>query len=180
MSRVGRKLIPVPNGVTVDVTSRVVKVKGPKGELSYALLPGLDIESEGDTIAVKQAAGGREGRAFWGLTRALIANMVIGVSEGYTRALELHGTGYRAQLQGTTLLLNVGYSHEIHYELPKGVSAQVEGSKIKFESIDKQLIGQVAAEVRAFRPPEPYNGKGVRYEGEQVKQKAGKTAAAGG
>jgi len=180
MSRVGRKLIPVPNGVTVELADRVVKVKGPKGELSYSLLPGFDVEQNDGNVSITSTSAGREGRAFWGLTRALIANMVAGVSEGYTKALELHGTGYRAQLQGATLVLNLGFSHEIRYDVPKGVSTAIEGSMIKFESIDKQLIGQVAAEVRSFRPPEPYNGKGVRYVGEVVKQKAGKTAAAGG
>jgi large subunit ribosomal protein L6 len=178
MSRVGRKEIPIPKGVAVDVVDRTVKVKGPKGELIHSLLPGLGVEHGEGTVAITQQNAERSGRAVWGLTRALIANMVVGVSQGYTRALELRGTGYRAQVQGRTLVLSLGYSHEIRYELPNGVSAAVEGPKIRFESIDKQLIGQVAAEVRAFRPPEPYNGKGVRYEGEQVKQKAGKTAAA--
>lgn len=179
MSRVGRKEIPIPSGVAVDVNDSVVKVKGPKGELTHYLLPGLGVEENEGKLSVTQQNDDRQGRALWGLTRALIANMVVGVSQGYTKALELRGTGYRAQLQGSTLVLNLGYSHEIRYEVPKGVSAAVDGAKIRFESIDKQLIGQVAAEVRSFRPPEPYNGKGVRYEGEQVKQKAGKTAAAG-
>lgn len=177
MSRVGRKDIPVPSGVNVDLDDRVVKVKGPKGELSYKLLPNLEIELEDGKVKVSQPDLTKAGRAYWGLTRALINNMVVGVTEGYKRSVELHGTGYRAEVQGQNLVLHLGYSHPIQYAMPKTVSAQIDGSRIHFESIDKQAVGQVAAEVRSFRPPEPYNGKGVRYLGEQVRQKAGKTAA---
>ena len=177
MSRVGKKEIPVPGGVTVELNDRTVKVKGPKGELAYDLLPGLELELEDGTARVKQEDLSKSGRAFWGLTRSLINNMVVGVSEGYKKSLELHGTGYRAETKGTTLVLHLGYSHAIEYNVPKTVSMNIDGSKIHFESADKQLIGQVAAEVRSFRPPEPYNGKGVRYLGEQIRQKAGKTAA---
>lgn len=179
MSRVGRKPIPVPSGVNVDVVDRTVKVKGPKGELSYRLLPGLDVGLQDGTLEVRQEDAERSGRAVWGLTRALIANMVVGVSQGYERGLELHGTGYRAELKGQQLVLHLGYSHPIEYNVPKGVNAKIEGSKILLDSIDKQLIGQVAADVRSFRPPEPYNGKGVRFIGEQIRHKAGKTAASG-
>jgi len=178
MSRVGRKAIPLPNGVSVELADRVVKVKGPKGELSYRLLSGIDVDIEDGTVQVRHEAKTKEGKAFWGLSRALINNMVVGVSEGYRRALELRGTGYRAELKGQNLVLHLGYSHAIEYPMPQSVIAKVEGPKILLESIDKQLIGQVAADVRSFRPPEPYNGKGVRYDGEQVKQKAGKSAAA--
>jgi large subunit ribosomal protein L6 len=178
MSRVGRKAIPLPNGVSVELADRVVKVKGPRGELSYRLLSGIDVDIEDGTVQVRHEVKTKEGKAFWGLSRALINNMVVGVSEGYRRALELRGTGYRAELKGQNLVLHLGYSHAIEYPMPQSVIAKVEGPKILLESIDKQLIGQVAADVRSFRPPEPYNGKGVRYDGEQVKQKAGKSAAA--
>ncbi len=177
MSRVGRKEITLPAGVSVDLQDRLVKVKGPKGELSYTLLPSVDVAVEDGAVRVTTNDETQQGRAYWGLTRSLINNMVIGVSQGYTKGLELRGTGYRAEMKGQNLVLHLGYSHEIEYPLPKVVNAQIDGSRINFESIDKQAIGQVAAEVRSFRPPEPYNGKGVRYQGEQVKQKAGKTAA---
>ncbi len=177
MSRVGRKPIPVPSGVTVNVEDRVVKVKGPKGDLSYRLLDGMDATVDDGELNVTNNRSDRQGRAFWGLTRSLINNMVVGVTEGYAKDLELIGTGYRAEMKGQTLVLHLGYSHAIEYPMPKEVTTKIEGSKIHFESIDKQSVGQVAAAVRSFRPPEPYNGKGVRYLGEQVKQKAGKTAA---
>jgi large subunit ribosomal protein L6 len=180
MSRVGRKIIPVPSGVSVELADRVVKVKGPKGELNYRLLPGLEVEIGDGTVQVHQNSAEKNARAFWGLTRALINNMVVGVSEGYRKGLELVGTGYRAELKGSNLVLHLGYSHPIEYPIPKGVAAKIEGSKIFLESIDKQLIGQVAADVRSFRPPEPYKGKGVRFEGERVKHKAGKSAAGTG
>jgi large subunit ribosomal protein L6 len=177
MSRVGRKEISLPSGVNVDLDDRVVKVKGPKGELSYRLLPNLDLELEEGKVRITQSDLTKTGRAYWGLTRALINNMVVGVSEGYKRSLELQGTGYRAEVQGQKLVLHIGYSHPVEYPMPKSVNAKVEGPRIHLDSIDKQAVGQVAAEVRSFRPPEPYNGKGVRYLGEQVRQKAGKTAA---
>jgi len=178
MSRVGRKEISLPTGVAVDVTDRLVKVKGAKGELEHVLLPGLGVEVESSAVKVTtEDPTTKTGKAYWGLTRALINNMVVGVSKGYQKGLELVGTGYRAELKGTMLVLHLGYSHPIQYPLPKMVTARLEGTRIHFESPDKQLIGQVAAEVRSFRPPEPYNGKGVRYIGEVVKQKAGKTAA---
>jgi large subunit ribosomal protein L6 len=178
MSRVGRKEISLPAGVAVDVNDRLVKVKGAKGELVHELLPGFGIEVGSAAVKVTtEDPTTKTGKAYWGLTRALINNMVVGVSRGYQKGLELIGTGYRAELKGTTLVLHLGYSHPIEYPLPKTIIAKIEGSRIHFESPDKQLIGQVAAEVRSFRPPEPYNGKGVRYIGEVVKQKAGKTAA---
>ncbi len=177
MSRVGRKAIPLPAGVTLELVDRTVKVKGPKGELRYRLLPGLELEIEDSEARVVQNATDKTASAMWGLTRALINNMVVGVNEGYKKVLEIQGTGYRAELKGSTLVLHLGYSHAIEFPIPKGINTQIEGSKISFDSIDKQLVGQVAADVRSFRPPEPYKGKGVRYLGEQVRTKAGKSAA---
>jgi large subunit ribosomal protein L6 len=178
MSRVGRKEIPIPQGVTVELSDRSVKVKGPKGELVYRLLPGIDLEQEKSVVRVTQQSTDKNASAFWGLSRALINNMIVGVSRGYQRALELRGTGYRAEVSGATLKLHLGYSHPIEYALPKGIATKIDGQKIMFESPDKQLLGQVAAVVRSFRPPEPYNGTGVRYLNEQVRTKAGKTAGA--
>ncbi len=177
MSRVGRKTISLPEGVSVDLDGRTVKVKGPKGELSYRLLPGLEVGIENGVVSVAQTSTGKTASAMWGLTRALINNMVVGVSRGYQKVLELHGTGYRAELKGNTLMLHLGYSHAIEFPLPKGITTNIEGSKIAFDSIDKQLVGQVAADVRAFRPPEPYKGRGIRFVGEHVRSKAGKSAA---
>lgn len=178
MSRVGRKPIPIPKGVEIKVAGRTVSVKGPKGQLSREIGEGLELEIDGAVAHVRQNRTGREAGAMFGLTRTLINNMVEGVSEGFSKSLEIHGTGYRAQVQGQKLVLNLGHSHPIEYPLPQGISAAVDQNKLTLSGIDKELLGQVSAEVRRFRPPEPYKGKGVRYVDEHVRRKAGKSAGA--
>jgi large subunit ribosomal protein L6 len=176
MSRVGKKPIEIPSGVTVEVTEDVVTVSGPKGSLSQNFSNGVAIDVADNNIEVKSADGSRKARSFQGLYRALINNMVQGVSQGISKTLEINGLGYRAEMEGNTLVLNVGYSHPARYELPEGISASVEkNTTITVTGIDKQLVGQVASEIRSIRKPEPYKGKGIKYENEQIKRKAGKT-----
>ena len=179
MSRVGKKIIPIPTGVTVKSEDGVVKVKGPKGELAEALLQDTSIVLEGADLRVELAQTGSKGAdARHGTMRANLANMVKGVTEGFSRTLEINGMGYRAAMDGKRkLVLQLGYSHPVNFELPAGVDAAVEGNnKIVLSSINKQLLGQTAAEVRGFRPPEPYKGKGIKYDDERIIRKAGKTA----
>ena len=179
MSRVGKKIINIPAGVTVAWNDGEVRVKGPKGELSLRPLAGIDIQVEGSTLSVVNTSTERSGHAIHGLTRALINNQVVGVSEGYKRVLEIVGTGYRAALAGRVLTFQLGYSHSIEFPLPAGVEAKVESpTRLEVSGIDKQLVGQVAANIRRLRPPEPYKGKGVKYEGEYIRRKAGKSAGA--
>jgi large subunit ribosomal protein L6 len=178
MSRVGKKIIPIPNGVELKVDGRTVSAKGPKGELSHFMLDGIEIDINEGRAEVRQTSRAKNAGAFHGLSRALINNLVEGVSEGFSKSLEIIGTGYRAQVQGQTLTLNLGFSHPIEYPLPEGISAKVEGSVVTISGIDKAMVGQVASEVRRFRPPEPYKGKGVRYVDEHVRRKAGKSAGA--
>jgi len=178
MSRVGKKLIPIPTGVQLTADGRTVTAKGPKGELSYTMLPGVELDVREGEAEVRQTATGKKAGAFHGLSRALINNLVEGVSTGFTKSLEIIGTGYRAQAQGNKLTLNLGFSHSIEYNVPEGIATRVEGNKITISGIQKALVGQVAAEIRRFRPPEPYKGKGIRYEGEHVRRKAGKSAGA--
>ena len=179
MSRVGKKIINLPSGVSVDWKDGEVRVKGPKGELSVKTLPGVDIKMEGNTLTVVNTSEERTGPAIHGLTRALINNQVVGVSEGYRKVLEIVGTGYRAALSGRSLTLQLGFSHSIEFPLPAGIEAKVETpTRLEISGIDKQLVGQVAANIRRLRPPEPYKGKGVKYEGEYIRRKAGKSAGA--
>jgi len=178
MSRVGKKVIPIPKGGEVKLDGRRVQVKGPKGELSYEMLDGIELKIDGAEAQVEQHSKAPNRAAIHGLSRALIGNMVEGVSAGFSKSLEIIGTGYRAQVQGQKLVLNLGYSHPIEYDLPQGISAKVEGSVVTVSGIDKAVVGQVAAEVRRFRPPEPYKGKGVRYVNEHVRRKQGKSAGA--
>ncbi len=178
MSRVGKKLIPIPKGVELKMEGRTVTAKGPKGELSYDMLPGIGLKVEAEHAVVEQSSNERNAGAIHGLSRALVNNLVEGVSVGFTKTLEIQGTGYRAQVQGEILVLTLGYSHPIEYSLPAGIDAKVEQNKVTISGINKELVGQVAAEVRRFRPPEPYKGKGIRYEGEYVRRKAGKSAGA--
>ncbi|PIP65682.1 50S ribosomal protein L6 [Candidatus Peregrinibacteria bacterium CG10_big_fil_rev_8_21_14_0_10_49_16] len=181
MSRIGKKPVALPSGVTVEVKHGVVHVSGPKGELTYTHLPCVKIvvdAQEGVRIEVLKET--RESRAYHGLTRALIANMVQGVSQGYEKQLELIGVGYKAQVKGKTITLHLGFSNPKDFALPEGVEAeQDEKNKniLTIRGIDKHLVGQTAAAIRAFRPPEPYKGKGVRYVGEYVRRKVGKAAA---
>lgn len=179
MSRVGKKPIVIPKGVTVSWQDGLVTIKGPKGELTTRTLPGIEIDVDPAEVRVRQTSSLRTGPAFHGLTRALLHNQVVGVSEGFRKVLEIHGTGYRATLAGRTLTLALGYSHQIEYPLPTGIECKVETpTKVEITGIDKQLVGQVASELRRLRKPEPYKGKGVRYEGEHIRRKAGKSAGA--
>lgn len=177
MSRVGNNPVSVPSGVTVSVASNAVAVKGPKGELSQALVSHIDVAVEDDRIVVSRANDARQTRANHGLMRALIASMVTGVTDGFEKKLEIFGVGYRADVKGSMLVMNLGYSHPIEYAVPQGVTVAADKSGIiTVSGIDKQQVGQVAAEIRAFRRPDAYKGKGVRYVGERIRLKAGKTA----
>jgi large subunit ribosomal protein L6 len=178
MSRIGKKPIPVPAGVTVDVDGHTVRVTGPKGELSRTFRPEMKITLEDGTLQVERSTELQQHRAFHGLTRALLANMVEGVTTGYRRALEIVGVGYRAEKRGDALVLTVGYSHQVTYPEPPGITITTPTpTTVVVEGIDKQQVGQVAAEIRSVRRPEPYKGKGIRYQGEQVRRKAGKAGA---
>ncbi len=181
MSRIGNMPIEVPKGVTVDVDEgNFVAVSGPKGELAQQLSPRMSIDRDGDTITVSRPSDGRDDRAIHGLTRSLLANMVIGVTEGFEKRLEVQGVGYRAEMQGKQLLMRLGYSHDVIFDPPEGIEFVVEdNTKIIVRGADKQRVGQVAANIRVSRPAEPYKGKGVRYRGEQIRRKAGKAAKVG-
>ena len=177
MSRVGKKIIEVPANVTVEVAEdNLVTVKGPKGELTRQFHQDMKIEQEGNIITVVRPSESKEHRTNHGTTRALLANMVTGVSEGFTRSLELIGVGYRAQLQGKKLVLNVGYSHPVEFTPEEGLEIEVpSNTKVIVKGISKERVGALASNIRDVRPPEPYKGKGIRYEGEFVRRKEGKT-----
>jgi large subunit ribosomal protein L6 len=176
MSRIGKMPIAVPAGVTVDIAeNNKVTVKGPKGELSRALAPEMEIKMDGDTITVSRPNDLKRNRALHGLTRTLLNNMIIGVTEGYKKTLEVNGVGYRASKQGKKLTLNLGYSHPIEMEDPEGLETKVEDNKIIVSGIDKEKVGQYAAEIRSTRAPEPYKGKGIKYDYEVIRRKVGKT-----
>jgi large subunit ribosomal protein L6 len=178
MSRIGKAPIPLPEGVEVTIEDGLVRVKGPKGELERQIRPEAAVEINDGELLVTRRAETKQHRAYHGLTRALLANMVEGVSSGFQKGLEIIGVGYRAEKRGNTLVLIVGYSHEVSYPEPEGITLTTPApTQILVEGIDKQKVGQVAAELRAVRPPEPYKGKGIRYKGEQVRRKAGKTGA---
>jgi large subunit ribosomal protein L6 len=181
-SRVGKRPIPLPKGVTVNVGTGKIEVQGPKGKLSKLLPPSTSIKRDGDQLQIQSTATESDGRRLQGLARAIVASMVKGAAEGYERVLELVGTGYRCEVKGKTVTLSLGFSHPTAYLLPDQVSAVVppdsKGTILILSSADKETLGQVAADIRAFRPPEPYGGKGVRYRGEQVRRKAGKAGKA--
>jgi len=180
MSRIGRMPIALPSGVKVNVADGSVRVEGPKGKLARVLPPEVTLAVEGTTVNVARADESRRARGVHGLTRKLVANMVEGVSKGFTRVLEINGVGYRAEARGTALHLTLGYSHPINFQLPAGITAKVEKQVvITLEGADRELLGQVAAAVRELRPPEPYKGKGVKYAEETIRRKAGKAAGAG-
>ena len=180
MSRIGSAPIDLPSGVEVSIDGGVVVVKGPKGSLTQALDPRISASVEDGVVSVTRANEERESRALHGLTRALIANMVVGVSAGYSKELQAVGVGYRGALKGSTLELQVGFSHPVQIEAPEGITFEVpEPTKFIVSGIDKQLVGQVAANIRSVRPPEPYKGKGIRYVDEYVRRKAGKAGVAG-
>ena len=180
MSRIGRKLITLPAGVKIEVLPEKIVVSGPKGQLEEKTQPGISIKIEENEIEVSRTDELPQTRAFHGLVRSLIQNMVIGVSEGFKKDLELVGTGYRASMQGNKLVLSVGYSHPVEILALQGVTIQVEGqNKVSVSGISKHDVGQVASNIRAVRPPEPYKGKGIRYSDEVVRRKAGKAATKG-
>lgn len=179
MSKIGRMPISIPSGVTPTLSGSDFAVKGAKGELKFSIPRGIKLELSEKEIVVSRKSDDKPVRALHGLTRALIANLVTGVSVGFTKKLELVGTGYRARLAGSKLILSLGFSHEVEYTAPAGITINVEGTNlITISGIDKQLVGEVAAKIRSYRKPEPYKGKGVRYQGEVVRRKAGKAAKA--
>ena len=175
MSRIAKNPIPLPKGVEVNVASGQISVKGPLGAIARAGDPNVGIERDGEQLRCKALGNSRHANAMSGTMRALVANMVTGVTDGFTKVLEIQGTGYRAQKQGDKVVLQLGFSHPVEVAAPPGINLEVDGtSRVVVQGIDKQLVGQVAANIRAIRPPEPYKGKGVRYSGEHVRRKAGK------
>lgn len=183
MSRIGKMPVAIPKGVTVTFKDNTVFVKGPKGELSQSVHPSISVSIENDHVLVARSSDAKQERAFHGLYRALIHNMVVGVSEGFKKELELVGVGYRASNKGNILELSLGYTHNIYLELPKEIKVETKSERNKnplilLESADKQLIGQVCAKIRSFRKPEPYKGKGVKFVGEEIRRKSGKSAGA--
>lgn len=177
MSRIGKAPITIPSGVQIEVKKGSVNVKGPKGQLDQIIHPDMQFEQEDGVFSVQRPSDSRQHRSLHGLTRALISNMVVGVSDGFTKILDIEGVGYRAEMDGNTLVLNVGYSHPVRFDPPQDVSFAVENRNktILISGIDKQVVGEVTAKIRKQRPPEPYKGKGIRYRGEHVRRKAGKT-----
>jgi len=175
MSRIGKKAVAVPNGVTVTIDGQTVSVKGPKGLLSWTVAEEIEIKQEGGELLLAKRVESTRAQAMWGLSRTLVNNMVVGVTEGYERTLELVGVGYRAAMKGQALSMQLGFSHDVDIKPPAGVTfATPKQTEIKISGIDKQLVGETAARIRRIRPPEPYKGKGVRYAGEQVRRKEGK------
>jgi len=178
MSRVGRKPVTLPKGVNVTVNNGQVAVKGPKGELKKAVPTGVEVKTSGSELNVTRADDSRENRAKHGMMRALVANMVKGVSEGFERRLEINGVGYRAEVSGQKLTMALGFSHPVNFELPKGISAKVDKNIVILMGIDREVLGETASKIREIRPPEPYKGKGIKYIEEHIKRKVGKTGAA--
>lgn len=181
MSRIGKLPIPIPEGVTLQVKGQTVEVKGPKGTLTQDVLPEAQVRIDGQQalVTVKDANIKRE-RALWGLYRTLIANMVEGVTKGYEKKLEINGIGFKAAVQGTSVVLNLGFSHPVNFPLPAGITGKVEKNILTLGGIDKQLVGETAAKIRELKPPEPYKGKGIKYVEEVIRRKAGKVVKAGG
>jgi large subunit ribosomal protein L6 len=175
MSRIGKKPVPVPAGVTATIDGGQLSVKGPKGTLSMPLADHISYEVQDGAIAVTPANDTKQARAFWGMQRTLVQNLVTGVTEGFTKTLEITGVGYRANAQGKTLKLQLGYSHDVNYAVPEGITiATPDQTTVNITGIDKQKVGQVAAEIRRWRKPEPYKGKGIKYRGEYIFRKEGK------
>jgi large subunit ribosomal protein L6 len=179
MSRIGKMPVQIPKGVDINVDGRVIRVKGPKGALTVDLLPGVDAAIDDGNVNLTRENEERETRSFHGLIRALLANAATGVSEGWTKELDIVGIGYRAEKKGQSVVFNLGHSHPIDFAIPEGIDIDVDGkaNRVTVKGIDRQRVGQVAAEIRALRPPEPYKGKGVRYSDERVRTKAGKQGA---
>ena len=175
MSRVGKYPVPIPQGVQITLQGRTLVAKGKLGELKLPLTDDVDVEVADNQVAVKPRRDDRRSRTMWGTTRSLVNGMVTGVSAGFAKNMEINGTGYRAAVQGKDLVLNLGFSHEVRYPIPEGIKITCERpTAVRVEGADKQRVGQVAAEIRAFRAPEPYKGKGIKYEGEQILRKEGK------
>ena len=175
MSRIGKKPVPIPSGVTANVEGQTVKIKGPKGALQVVLPDDVEVKMDSGSVKVDPRNETKRARAMWGTSRTLVSNLVTGVTKGFERKLEITGVGYRAALQGKNLQISLGYSHEVLYPVPEGITiAAPKPTEIVVTGIDKQKVGQVAAEIRAFRPPEPYKGKGVKYAGEYIFRKEGK------
>ena len=178
MSRIGKQPVALPAGVSANVADGVATLKGPKGELALKAPATVEVSLDGSTLNVARTGDDKQNRADHGTIRALLQNMVVGLKNGYSRDLEIQGVGFKASIAGKQLTMNVGYSHPVEYTVPDGITvAVVDGVQLKVSGIDKQLVGQVSARIRAFRPPEPYKGKGVRYKDERVRRKAGKTVA---
>lgn len=179
MSRIGRMPVPVPQGVEISIAGEAVRVKGPKGQLQVGLLPGISAAVEDGEIKLGRTDDERQTRSYHGLLRALLANAAIGVSQGWSKELEIVGIGYRAESKGRSVLFNLGYSHPIDFKLPEGIEVDVDAkaNKVTVRGIDRQMVGQTAADIRSLRPPEPYKGKGIRYATERVRTKAGKQGA---
>ncbi|MEA2109227.1 MAG: 50S ribosomal protein L6 [Pseudomonadota bacterium] len=174
MSRTGKKPIPLAEGVEARIEAGIVKVKGPKGELSQAVVDRVSVVVEDGNLLVKRQGDDRRSRAFHGLMRSLVANMVAGVSDGFSKSLEVNGVGYRADVSDKTLNMSLGFAHQVNCPIPEGIAIQVEKNKITVQGIDKQLVGSMAAKIRSYRPIEPYKGKGIKYANEHVLRKAGK------
>ena len=180
MSRIGKQPVEIPGGVTVEVSGATVTVKGPKGELTQELSDRVRVKVEDNNVIVERVDDEKYSRADHGLYRSLIANMVTGVNDGFTKTLEVEGVGFKVNMAGKGLKMALGFSHDVNYTPPEGVELSVEDNTIKVSGVSKQLVGQTAADIRAFKKPEPYKGKGIRYEGEYIIRKAGKAAGGGG
>ena len=181
MSRIGKNPITVPSGIEVTINGKEVVVKGPKGELKLTHRPEIKVVYKDNIITITPLDDSKESKAFWGLTRTLINNLVVGVSKGFTKELEIIGVGYKAEIEGRTIVLSLGFSHKIRYDIPEGIEIVQKKEKniiLTITGINKQLVGEVAANIRSYKKPEPYKGKGIRYVGEYVARKEGKTAAA--
>ena len=175
MSRIGKKPVPIPAGVTASMAAGTLSVKGPKGELKMPMSDLISYEMQDDGLLVKPANGSKAARAFWGMQRTLVQNLVTGVTEGFTKVLEITGVGYRANSQGKMLKLQLGYSHDVDFAIPEGIEIKTpDNTTVEISGIDKQKVGQVAAEIRRWRKPEPYKGKGIKYRGEYIFRKEGK------
>jgi large subunit ribosomal protein L6 len=175
MSRIGKRTVPLPAGVTASTEGQILSVKGPKGQLQLQMRDEISYEIGDDGIVVKPANDTKQARAFWGMQRTLVDNLVTGVTEGFTKVLEISGVGYRAQAQGRNLRLQLGYSHDVNFPVPEGVEVKTpDQNTVEISGIDKQKVGQVAAEIRRWRKPEPYKGKGIKYRGEYIFRKEGK------
>lgn len=175
MSRIGKKPVPIPAGVTTSMEAGTLSVKGPKGELKMPMSDLISYEMQDDGLLVKPANGSKAARAFWGMQRTLVQNLVTGVTEGFTKVLEITGVGYRANSQGKMLKLQLGYSHDVDFAIPEGIEIKTpDNTTVEISGIDKQKVGQVAAEIRRWRKPEPYKGKGIKYRGEYIFRKEGK------